>query len=223
MASMLERSLAFVSVWGVWVLAGLGLAAILLLARLGRGRRFLIPARWPARLASLAALGALAFSAFGLFCVLGPLRPMLGQVRAIESVVGRPAGDLDFRLVDDESPRRLSDLRGKVVVLNLWATWCGPCRQELPGINRLQRTYADRGLVVVTLSNEERALLQRFAARYPFTTLNVHATNLAWLDVPGRPLSMVIDKGGVVRECLIGARSYDELSAKVEKYLRRRA
>ena len=106
-----------------------------------------------------------------------------------------------------------------MVLINVWATWCPPCRGELPGINRLQQAYAERGLVVVTLSNEERDLLLRFAADHPFATLNVYASRLGWLDVPGRPLSMVIDRAGVVCECLIGARTYEELSAKVAKYL----
>ena len=73
--------------------------------------------------------------------------------------------------------------------------------------------------MVVTLSNEERDLLLRFAKQHPFTTLNAYASQLGWLAVPGRPLSMVIDRDGVVRECMIGARSYDELREKVERYL----
>jgi len=69
------------------------------------------------------------------------------------------------------------------------------------------------------LSNEERELLRRFAVQHPFTTLNAYASRLGWLDVPGRPLSMVIDRNGVVRECIIGARTYAELRDKVERYL----
>ncbi len=161
----------------------------------------------------------MAVSAFGIACLMGPMRPMLDQVRSIEGAVGRPAGDVAFRRVSDQAPGRLSEFRGKVVLVNVWATWCLPCHRELLEINRLQRAYADRGLVVVTLSNEERELLRRFAVQHPFTTLNAYASRLGWLDVPGRPLSMVIDRNGVVRECIIGARTYAELRDKVERYL----
>jgi len=126
----------------------------------------------------------------------------------------------DFTLTDlDGNEWTLRALRGKVVLVNLWATWCPPCRKELPEIDRLQKAYADRGLVVVTLSDEERARLLKFSAEHPLTTLNVYASELGWLNVGGRPLSMVIDRGGVVRECIIGGRSYAEFEAKVAKYL----
>lgn len=217
--SMLEKALPFVATWGVGFLAALLAVAMFVLWRLGRGGRFLIPARWPGRLASAAALAVAALAALGLFGLLGPLQPMLAQVRAIHGTIGHPAGDLDFQLVADQSPRSLKALRGKVVLVNLWATWCQPCRRELPGVDRLQRDYADRGLVVVTLSNEDRELLMRFAAKYPYSTVNAYATRLGWLDVPGRPVSIVVDRDGVVRECLIGARTYDELREKVTRYL----
>ena len=219
MPFQLERALPFVAIWGAWILAVLLAAALMVVWRLGRGRRLLIPARWPGRIGAAGSIVVAAICALGLFGLMGPMRPMLSQVRSISGTVGRPAGDLDFRLVADQTPRRLSELRGQVVLVNLWATWCPPCRTELPDINRLQSVYADRGLVVVTLSNEERDLLVRFATRYPFTTLNAYASELGWLDVPGRPLSMVIDRNGVVRECIIGARNYDELSETVERVL----
>jgi thiol-disulfide isomerase/thioredoxin len=223
MQSLLEKALPTVAAWGVWILAAFLVAALFVTWRLGRGRRFLIPAHWPGRIGSVGSIGVAVVSAFGLFCLMGPMRPMLDQVRSIESAVGRPAADIDFRLVSDQTPGRLSELRGRVVLVNLWATWCPPCRHELPEINRLQQAYADRGLVVVTLSNEERDLLLRFAAQHPFTTVNVYASQLGWLDVPGRPLSIVIDREGVVRECIIGARSYVELRDKVERHLSARS
>lgn len=219
MDAQLERALPIVAAWGAWALVALLALAMLMIWRLGAGRRFLIPARWPGRTLSVAAIGIAAASALGLFCLVGPLRPLMGQVRTVSGVVGRPAGEIDFKRVSDESPQRLSDLHGKVVMVNLWATWCPPCRREMPEINRLQTAYADRGLVVVTLSNEERERLLRFAEQVPFATLNGYTSQLGWLDVPGRPLTVVIDRRGVVRELMLGARTFDEFSAKVEKYL----
>jgi thiol-disulfide isomerase/thioredoxin len=150
---------------------------------------------------------------------MGPMRPVLGQVRYVESIVDHPAAETEFREVATDMPRRLSELRGKVVVLNLWATWCGPCRGELPAIDRLQTVHAGRGLVVVTLSTEERDHLRAFAVQHPLGTLNVYAPRIDWLDIPGRPLSLVIDRDGVVRNCFIGARSYAEFERAVTRRL----
>jgi thiol-disulfide isomerase/thioredoxin len=219
MEQQIERALPLMAGWGVWILAALCAVSLFGIWRLGRGRRLLVPARWTRRTGSAGLVILAALSAGGIYLFLGPMRPMLAQVRYIEGTVGKPAADVAFRRVADDAPRRLSELQGKVVLVNLWATWCPPCRKELPEIDKLQKDYADRGLVVVTLSDEERGRLLKFAAEHPLTTLNVYAQELGWLDVGGRPLSLVIDRQGVVRECMIGGRSYAEFEAKVAKYL----
>ena len=104
-------------------------------------------------------------------------------------------------------------------MVNLWATWCPPCRAEMPDLNRLQREYQNRGLAVVTVSDEPRETIQGFAAKQPFSTTNVFAESLGWLDVPGRPLSVVIDKDGTIREMFIGARDYGTFEEAVRSYL----
>jgi len=219
MASSIERLLPILANWGVGAFAVLLLLTALGIWRLGRGRRFLVPPRWPGRIAAagLIALGVVWVA--GLYVVCGPMRPILSQVRQVEGLVNRPAAEATFRAVADDSPLRLSELRGKVVVLNLWATWCGPCRKELPEIDRLQKAYAERGLKVVTVSTEERDRLLRFAAKVPLATLNVYTPRIDWLDVGGRPLSVIIDRGGTVRACFIGARSYAEFERAVTKHL----
>ena len=65
------------------------------------------------------------------------------------------------------NPVALADYRGQVVLLNNWATWCPPCVQELTVLDRLYKTYRDKGLVVVALSDEPRERLQKFFAQRP--------------------------------------------------------
>ncbi len=219
MQQMLERALPAVAAWGPAVLSVLIALTLAGVWALGRGRPFLVPASWPARVLSAALLSSVLMMGLCLFVLLGPMRPMLTQVRSITGVVGRPAGDLAFREVADDRPRHLGELRDRVVLLNLWATWCPPCRRELPDVDRLQRAYAERGLVVVTLSSEDRERLLAFGVRHPVSTLNVYTDELGWLDVSGRPVSVLIDRGGTVRECLIGARTYAELEREVVKYI----
>ncbi|HEY2738201.1 MAG TPA: redoxin domain-containing protein [Thermoanaerobaculia bacterium] len=208
MQGLMERALPFLAAWGAWSLAALLAVSLFGVWRLRRSR-----------LGSAGLLILAVVCGGGLYGLVGPMRPMLDQVRYIRGTVGQPAGDLAFRQVADDTPRRLSELRGKVVLVNLWATWCPPCRKELPEIDKLQKDYAGSGLVVVTLSDEERGRLLKFAAEHPLSTLNVYTRQLGWLNVGGRPLSMIIDRQGVVRDCVIGGRDYADFEAKVKKLL----
>ena len=89
---------------------------------------------------------------------------MFKTARTLDSNVGRPIPSIVFREVATGAERRVADYRGRVVVLNLWATWCPPCREELPTLNRLQAAYRDRGVVVITLSDEPADQLAAFLA-----------------------------------------------------------
>ena len=69
----------------------------------------------------------------------------------IETAAPQPLPPLTFQTLDGQEAT-LADFAGKVVVLNLWATWCAPCREEMPGLDRLQAQFADRDVVVLALS-----------------------------------------------------------------------
>jgi thiol-disulfide isomerase/thioredoxin len=89
-----------------------------------------------------------------------PLKPVFRDANKI-------APEFEFKLVADESTRSLADYRGKVVLLNLWATWRPPCREEMPMLRRLQQHYAKDGLVVIAVSdepNEQQAKFTEFAS-----------------------------------------------------------
>lgn len=219
MMEALESNLILVAEWGSAAVGVLLLLALVGLWRLGKGRRFLVPEGWRARSLSAALLlGTLALG-FALFLLLGPMRPLLADVQRAHAAIGKPAGELAFSRVSDGMPHRLQDLRGQVVVLNLWATWCPPCRKEMPELNRLQEAYRDRGVVVLTVSDESRETLQAYAKQQPLSTLNVYAESLGWLDVAGRPISFVIDRDGTVRDMFVGARDYEDFEAAVRPYL----
>jgi hypothetical protein len=80
----MERALPLAAAWGAWILAAMLAAALLGVWRLGRGRRLLVPARWPARLGSIGLLVLGIVCTGGLVLFLGPMQPMLDQVRYIE-------------------------------------------------------------------------------------------------------------------------------------------
>ncbi len=110
-------------------------------------------------------------------------------------LIGRPAPELRFNRVSDGAQATLAEHRGKVVLVNLWATWCPPCRHELPELDRLQRSYRDRGLVVLLISDEPREVLAEFLATSPMSTEHGFAAELP-LPEAGRPTTFVIDRAG---------------------------
>jgi cytochrome c biogenesis protein CcmG, thiol:disulfide interchange protein DsbE len=148
-----------------------------------------------------------------------------GMPSAQSAEMNRPARDFDFRLVDDDSERSLRSYAGQVVLLNIWATWCPPCLHELPDLNRLQETYRDQGLVVITLSDETRGELQRFQQTMPLRTVSAYLAAGQRLPQPFeralgiRPSTFLIDREGVLREYVMGARDFATFERIVSPYL----
>lgn len=138
-----------------------------------------------------------------------------------------PAPDVAFTGPDGR-PARLSDFRGKVVVLNLWATWCAPCVKEMPTLAKLQTDYGARGVQVVALSQDrEQATAQAktFLAKHPPLTFYQDAGFAVMpalnLPAPGFPTTVIYDKGGVQRAYLQGEADWSspEAHAVIDKVL----
>lgn len=121
----------------------------------------------------------------------------------------------DFELSDIKGMRwTLSDLRGRVVLLDFWATWCGPCKIELPHVQALHEEFKNDGLVVLGISNEPRAKVERYiqAAKYTFPSLvDADAQVTLQYRVSSIPTIMILDREGKVAEHLIGAQSEEAL------------
>jgi len=145
----------------------------------------------------------------------------------VHQVIDARSAALRLELLSDGSTRTVSDYQGQVVVLNYWATWCPPCRQEMPDVNRLAEAYRDRGVVVVTASDESREVIEQFAAESPFSTENARFSDgapapegaIASMAYQGRPTTLILDREGHLRRFLIGAQSFETLSATVDSLL----
>lgn len=110
----------------------------------------------------------------------------------------------DFRVVDlNGQPLRLSSFRGKVVLLNFWATWCAPCLVEMPIFSSWKRQYGPRGFKAIGISMDDgappaRRVADRLKLDYPIAMCDERLAAL-YGDVLGLPLTFLIDRDGVVR------------------------
>ncbi|MEZ5596330.1 MAG: TlpA disulfide reductase family protein [Pseudomonadales bacterium] len=121
----------------------------------------------------------------------------------------------DFTLKSlDGSNVRLEDLRGQVVLINFWATWCGPCRQEMPVLDRLYKRYQDTGFTIVGVNVEgEAAPAQALATKtgVTFPILLDDAQKVSKLyDLKAMPSTVVVDRDGNMRFLHRGYKPGDE-------------
>jgi thiol-disulfide isomerase/thioredoxin len=136
------------------------------------------------------------------------------------TMVGETAPDIEFKDMDGQT-FALSDLRGKVVFLDFWATWCNPCRMEMPHIETLHKELGPGGEVVfIGASSEDKATIERFLAKTPYTfRIAMVSKEDAALKykVSSIPAGFVIDRDGVIRAQMIGARNEIELRQALAK------
>jgi peroxiredoxin len=133
----------------------------------------------------------------------------------------------EFTLEDLTSSQvSLTDLRGKVVLLNFWATWCGPCQEEMPSLESLYRRYQDKNFVVlgVSLDEEGWAAIDAFTKRIPVTfpiLLDAKQATSDLYQVYRIPETYLIDTNGQIVDKFVGPQNYDReiFFKKVEKYL----
>ncbi|MBI2571679.1 MAG: TlpA family protein disulfide reductase [Candidatus Schekmanbacteria bacterium] len=123
----------------------------------------------------------------------------------------------------DGAPVSLADFAGSIVVLNFWATWCQPCRVEMPDLTDLYRTYKADGVVVVgmAVSGGSRDAVQAFAAELdiPYPILLSTESVEASYNIELLPTSALIDRQGRLRQVLLGYHSHRELTGAVERLL----
>lgn len=142
----------------------------------------------------------------------------------------RPSVERGVVQVGDEAPNftlrdlsgnvmSLSQLRGKVVLLNFWATWCGPCRVEMPAMEQLYRTLPRREFEILAVSTDSQgaAVTRPFQREMGFTFPILHDSEYrVGLTYGARsiPLTFMVDRRGIVRQKIFGARDWDSPEAR---------
>jgi thiol-disulfide isomerase/thioredoxin len=136
--------------------------------------------------------------------------------------LGGPAPDFTLQTVDG-APLQLAQLKGKPVWINFWATWCVPCREEMPAMQELYDEYHGRGLEIVAVNMEEDpATVRRWitSGGYDFTfVLDSEGQQVKRYNVTAAPTSYFVDRDGVIRDLKLGQISRGEMVAKLDKLL----
>ncbi len=144
----------------------------------------------------------------------------LERVMNPDSMVGMPAPNVSFTDLDGKVVQ-LEDYRGKVVFIDFWATWCGPCRMEMPHIEKLFKEFqGNDGIAFFGASNEEKGTVTGFLKKneYSFPIVLVKAEDARGLfKVTSIPAGFVIDAEGVIRAHMIGTQSEAQLRAAFAK------
>lgn len=129
-----------------------------------------------------------------------------------DEIVGGKAPDF---ILKDTAARTvsLSSLKGKVVLLNFWATWCPPCREEMPALNKLYKEYKDKGLVVIAVSTDRKAeYVKDYLGKYPvnFPVLMDPDIKVSrQYRVFSMPTSFLLDKNGIIIKRYLGEEDWN--------------
>ncbi len=156
-------------------------------------------------------------------------RPQLNSISGAAASVpatGINVGDLapDFEIVTDSGETlSLSDLRGQIVLLNFWATWCGPCRVEMPDFEAAYQSHADEGFTILAVNNREtpddvRGFRNEIGVSFPFA-LDEQGTVQTLYNVKGYPITYLINRAGVIVARFVGPMSAPQIQQAVDDAL----
>ena len=138
-------------------------------------------------------------------------------------VIGEPAPDFQYQDADGQSVS-LSDLQGKPVLINFWATRCSPCRMEMPYLQQVYTEWSGKGLVFLAINNGDSAsrvgeFMQSQGFSFP-VLLDTRGSITQSYNIVGLPTTFFIDKDGIIQDLKVGAfRSVAEIESRFSKIM----
>jgi thiol-disulfide isomerase/thioredoxin len=154
-----------------------------------------------------------------------PLRTAGGSAPIAEGACDQTGkGTFDFVLKDQNNqPVKLAEYKGKVVIVNFWATWCGPCKVEIPDFVKLYAEYKDKGLVIVGISIDDspeqlQSFMREFKMNYPVVQMRPEVED-AWGPFYGYPTSFIVARDGSICTKHVGPATYEQFKSEVKGLL----
>jgi len=136
-----------------------------------------------------------------------------------EAIVGELAPDFELQTLDGHS-MKLSDLQGKKVILNFWASWCDPCKEEMPDMQKFYQSHKNDGIevIAVNLTNQDNGMddIKAFVKDYGLTfTIPLDKDGMVSIiyQAFGIPTSYIIDSKGIIREKVIGPMDLEKMES----------
>ena len=127
--------------------------------------------------------------------------------------------NLNFQTMDGKTIE-LSSLNGKVVILNFWATWCGPCVGEIPDLNRIQADFAN-DVIIIGITRESEEIVSNFMTKnkisYKISCGSKNTERLSGIHI--FPTTFILDREGKPNQVIRGSRNYEGFKEAVEKAL----
>jgi len=148
-----------------------------------------------------------------------PLKPMVSSIAEVQKNIGQKVYDFDFIDIRKDSTYKISDFAGKVILLNFWGTYCGPCIEEFPDLKRIESDHPDK-VWVIALSDENRERIMKFVQKIESPTIVGSFASEKWIDLETFcPLTIIIDKNGIIREYMFGKKDYNFFKSVIVKHL----
>ncbi len=150
----------------------------------------------------------------------GALGPVAAEADIAATILGSTLNTLDGK------PQTLAGWRGRILVINYWATWCAPCREEIPLFVRLQREYASKNVqfigIAVDQADKVREFAREFKVDYPLLIAGLEAVELsrkAGNKAGVLPYTLVLDRSGKIAASLVGGISEARMRAQLDPLL----
>ena len=147
-----------------------------------------------------------------------------GEPGTNASCAAEGRASFDFVLKNQlNAPVKMADFKGKVAIVNFWATWCGPCKKEIPDFVKLYDQYKDKGLVIVGISIDDspeqlQAFMREFKMNYPVVQMRPEVED-AWGPFYGYPTSFIVARDGSICTKHIGPATYAQFEAEIKSLL----
>jgi cytochrome c biogenesis protein CcmG/thiol:disulfide interchange protein DsbE len=172
----------------------------------------------PTPMLSLALAAGLALGLAGI----APVQAADAPAKKLQPISKAP--DFTLKKSTDGKPFKLSDLKGKVRLVDFWATWCPPCREEIPGFIELQKKYQSKGLEILGVSVDRGgpAVVNAFSKEHGinYTSLmSEQSVESAFGGIRSIPSTFLIDREGNIVKKYLGARPIEEFEADIKSLL----